>query len=205
MNSLILAGGGGHCSSCIDVIESEGKYRIHGIVQPISENQESLLGYPVIGEDNDIPELISKGLHVLVTVGQLKSPDIRVKLYRYLKEIKAPMPIIISPNSHVSSHATLQEGTIVMHGAIVNAGTHVSENCIVNSQALLEHDVFVDSHTHISTGARVNGGVKIGKGCFIGSGAVIREGIEIGDGSVIGAGKAVFENVATGSVLRNLS
>ena len=29
---IILIGGGGHCKSCIDVIEQEGKYRIVGIL-----------------------------------------------------------------------------------------------------------------------------------------------------------------------------
>lgn len=29
---IILIGGGGHCKSCIDVIEQEGKYQIAGIV-----------------------------------------------------------------------------------------------------------------------------------------------------------------------------
>ena len=28
---IILIGGGGHCKSCIDVIEAEGKYTIAGI------------------------------------------------------------------------------------------------------------------------------------------------------------------------------
>ncbi|MBI4309254.1 MAG: acetyltransferase, partial [Candidatus Omnitrophica bacterium] len=30
--NLILIGGGGHCKSCIDVIESENKFKIAGIV-----------------------------------------------------------------------------------------------------------------------------------------------------------------------------
>ena len=29
---IILIGGGGHCKSCIDVIEQQGKYHIAGIV-----------------------------------------------------------------------------------------------------------------------------------------------------------------------------
>jgi len=32
MKSLLLIGGGGHCRSCIDFIEEEGKYQIAGIV-----------------------------------------------------------------------------------------------------------------------------------------------------------------------------
>jgi len=33
-SELILVGGGGHCKSCIDVIERQGKYRIAGIIRP---------------------------------------------------------------------------------------------------------------------------------------------------------------------------
>lgn len=29
---IILIGGGGHCKACIDVIETERKYRIAGII-----------------------------------------------------------------------------------------------------------------------------------------------------------------------------
>ena len=32
MQKLILLGGGGHCKSCIDVIEQESKYTIEGIL-----------------------------------------------------------------------------------------------------------------------------------------------------------------------------
>ncbi len=204
MNNLVLAGGGGHCSSCIDVIESEGKYKIRGIVQPNEASSVGLLGYPVIGQDKDLPNLISDGSHVLITVGQIKSPDTRVNLYKFLKSIDAILPVIISPKSYVSAHANLEKGSIVMHGAVINAGAYVSKNCIINSQALLEHDVSIGSHTHISTGTKINGGVKVGKGCFIGSGTIIREGLEIGEGSLIGAGQVILDNVPKGSFLKSL-
>ena len=29
---IVLIGGGGHCKSCIDIIEREGKYEILGII-----------------------------------------------------------------------------------------------------------------------------------------------------------------------------
>ena len=32
MKELFLIGGGGHCKSCIDVIEEEGKFKIIGII-----------------------------------------------------------------------------------------------------------------------------------------------------------------------------
>ena len=32
MTSIVLIGGGGHCKSCIEVINSDGRYRIEGVV-----------------------------------------------------------------------------------------------------------------------------------------------------------------------------
>jgi hypothetical protein len=32
MKKVFLIGGGGHCKSCIDVIENENKYKIKGII-----------------------------------------------------------------------------------------------------------------------------------------------------------------------------
>ena len=59
MNStLILIGGGGHCKSCIDVIEMEGKYHIAGIVDVSKKLQKRILGYTIMGTDQDLPKLV---------------------------------------------------------------------------------------------------------------------------------------------------
>ncbi len=55
---IILIGGGGHCKSCIDVIESEGKFQIKGIIDLPSELGNKVLGYPVIGNDDDIDSFV---------------------------------------------------------------------------------------------------------------------------------------------------
>ena len=39
MKKIILLGGGGHCKSCIDVIESEKKYTIKGIFEKKKEKK----------------------------------------------------------------------------------------------------------------------------------------------------------------------
>jgi len=196
---ILLVGSGGHCISCIDVIEFEEKYRIGGIVERSGKDRNPVLGYEVIGDDKDLPELIKKYPNVLVTVGQIKRADLRVKLFSLLKKIGAQLPIIISPHAYVSGHATLQEGTIVMHGAIINADSSIGENCIINTQALIEHDTVVESHCHISTGAKVNGGAFVGTESFVGSGSVIHESVHIGKKCIISAGSVVRKNIPAGT------
>ena len=57
---LILIGGGGHCKSCIDVIEMQDKYKIAGIVDLPNNIGDKVLGYPIIACDADLDELIRK-------------------------------------------------------------------------------------------------------------------------------------------------
>ena len=192
--SLILIGAGGHAHSCIDVIEQQGQYQIVGLVGMRDETNTLHNGYAVIATDKDLPKLVKDYHYALITVGQIQTPDHRIRLFQLATELGFQLPVIIPPGSYVSPHATIGAGTIVMHGAIVNAGARVGCNCIINTRALVEHDATVADHCHISTGAIVNGDANIGTGSFIGSGSVVKEGITIGQRSVVGAGLAVRHN-----------
>jgi sugar O-acyltransferase (sialic acid O-acetyltransferase NeuD family) len=184
---IILIGGGGHCSACVDVIEQEGRFTIAGIVDVPEKKQHNILGYSVIGSDADLAELIKTFPNVLITLGQIKSPTRRMELFNKLKRMAALFPVIQSPLAYVSPHAQIGEGTIVMHHALINAGARVGRNCIINTRALVEHDAVIEDYCHISTGAVVNGGVIIGSGSFFGSGAVSKEYTSIPSNSFIPA------------------
>ena len=191
---IILVGGGGHCKSCIDVIEQEGKYHIAGIVDVPEKLHQRILGYEIIATDFDIPQLVKDYGAFLITVGQIKSSATRVSLFQRLKNAGAKLPLVISPQAYVSEHANIADGTIIMHQALVNAGARIGKNCIINSGALIEHDAVIGDHCHISTRTVVNGGVKIGSGTFLGSNAVCKEYMEIGENSIIGCGATIIKN-----------
>ena len=191
---IILIGGGGHCKSCIDVIEQDGCNAIAGIVDVPEKEQHNVLGYPIIGSDANLEELIETFHNVLITLGQIKSPARRMELFDDLKQMGACFPVIKSPLAYVSPHAQVAEGTIVMHHAMINAGASVGRNCIINTKALVEHDAVIEDHCHISTGAIVNGGVKIGSGSFFGSGAVSKEYTLIPSNSFIKANSLIPKN-----------
>jgi sugar O-acyltransferase (sialic acid O-acetyltransferase NeuD family) len=202
MKRLLLIGGGGHCRSCIDVIEATGQFEIAGIVERSGVCNTESMAYPILGNDDDLPRLVKQYYSAIITVGQIRSAGVRVKLFEGLKELKADLPVIVSPQAYVSRHAHIASGTIVMHRALINANARIGENCIINSQALVEHDANVEPHCHISTGAKVNGGARIEMGTFIGSGAVIREGIRIGINCLIGAGAVVLADLPAGTTFR---
>ncbi len=188
---LLLIGGGGHCSSCIDVIEQEGCFQIAGIIDLQKKLNHHILGYKIIGTDNDLPKLIQSHPNVLITLGQVKPSPRREELFNTAKKLGANFPVIKSPLAYVSAHAHVADGTIVMHQALINAGARVGKNCIINTKALIEHDAKVGNHCHIATGAVVNGGVTVGRGSFWGSNAVSKEYTTIAKNSFIKANSII--------------
>lgn len=192
--NLILLGGGGHCKSVIEVAESAG-YKILGVLDKPEEVGKQVLDYKVIGTDDDIPQYIDKAEFV-ITVGFIKNPAIRIKLYNKVKEVGGKLATIIASSAHVSKYATLGEGTVIMHQAVVNAGANLGVNNIINTFANIEHDAQIGDQCHISTGTMVNGDCRVGDRCFIGSQSVLANGIEIGDDIIVGAGSFVRKNIS---------
>ena len=193
MKPLILVGGGGHCKSVIDVAESAG-YNILGILDRPEEVGKKVLGYDVIGTDDDMAKYVDQ-TEFIVTVGQIKSPDLRIKLHKMLELVGAKLATIVAPTAHVSKYAQLGAGTVVMHQVVVNADAKIGKGCIINTFANIEHDVTIGNYCHISTGAMVNGECKVGKRCFIGSQSVLANCITIGDDIIVGAGSCVRKSI----------
>lgn len=198
---ILLLGAGGHARACIDVIEHEGRFAVAGLVGRREEVGTRVLGYTVLGSDEDLPALLCDYKHALVTLGHIKTSEGRIRLFNAIEKNNGTLPVVVSPRAHVSRHATLGAGSIVMHGAIVNAGATIGRNCILNSLALVEHDAVVGDHCHVSTAAVINGGASIGAGTFIGSNSCVRDNIRIGDNCVIGMGQLVVADCAVGAWL----
>lgn len=197
--NLILIGAGGHSRSCIDAIEQQGNYTIGGLIGLDQEVSSDQFGYKVLATDSKLGDLARKFPYALISLGQITSAEIRIRLFEKALELGFIFPTIIAPSAYVSPHSTIGAGTIIMQGAIVNAGAVIGENCIINSRAVVEHDSCVESHCHISTGVILNGKTTIGKGSFIGSGATIKEGVSIGTGSLVGMGLAVRHDLVENS------
>lgn len=191
--NLILLGGGGHCKSVIEVAESAG-YNILGILDTTENVGKDVFAYKVIGVDDDIPQYVDKA-EFMITVGFIKNPTVRIKLYNKVKEASGKLATIVASTAHVSKYATLGEGTIVMHQAFVNAGAQIGDNVILNTFTNIEHDALIGNQCHISTGTMVNGDCRVGERVFIGSQSVLANGIEIGSDIVIGAGSVVRKTI----------
>lgn len=188
MQDIVLVGGGGHCRSCIDVIEECNAFRIAGILDVPSKVGQEVCGYPVVAADSETARFAREGCLFLITVGQVGAGDHRAELFERIRVCGGRFATVVSPRAHVSRRAEVKEGSIIMHDALLNSCVKVGKNCIVNSKVLIEHDAVVAAHCHISTGAILNGGANVEERSFVGSGAIIVEGRTVPRGTFVKAG-----------------
>jgi sugar O-acyltransferase (sialic acid O-acetyltransferase NeuD family) len=193
MKPLILVGGGGHCKSVMEAAESAG-YSILGVLDMPENVGKNILSTKVIGTDDDILAYVDKAEFV-ITVGFIKNPSTRIKIYNKIKEAGGKLATVVASTAYVSKYATLGEGSVVRHHALVNADAKVGCNVILNNFVNIEHDAVIGDQCHISTGAMVNGECHVGERCFIGSQSVLANCITVGDDIIVGAGSCVRKSI----------
>jgi sugar O-acyltransferase (sialic acid O-acetyltransferase NeuD family) len=198
---IFIIGAGGHAKTCIDVIESNNKFKVAYLVDKKS-NKKIIFNHKIIKESNFMKKEGNKKLNILIGIGQIKNNNLRKNIFFRYKKFGCNFPNITSKFSYVSKNSLLKEGILICHGVVINAGVEIGLNCIINNQALIEHDARVGNHCHISTGSIINGGTIIGSNTFIGSGTTIKENIMIGNNCVIGAGLTIKKNIKSNTFLK---
>lgn len=198
MKPIILIGGGGHCKSVIEAAESSHR-RILGVLDMPENVGKKIFDYTVIGTDEDISKFAAQAEFV-VTVGQIKSSLRRREIAKKIEAAGGVLGVVVASTANVSRHAILGQGTVVLHGAMVNAGAVIGNNCIINTLANVEHDVVVGSYSHISTGAMVNGNCSVGSDTFVGSQSVVLNGVKICENCVIAAGAFVNKSITVSGI-----
>jgi len=199
-NTIVLVGGGGHCRSVIDVIEAQGIFQIAGIVDTPDKIGTQVLEYPIFAGDEDLPKLVKEYSNFCITIGHIKSNELRKKLYTRLRKLGANFPVIKSPHAYISKSATIKEGTVIMHKCVINANASLGECCIANTACIVEHDAIVKDHCHIGPGGIINGGCLVEDDCFIASNAVLLPGITVSKNSIVAAGSIIREDVEQNSM-----
>lgn len=195
MKEIMIIGAGGHAKVIIDIILQRKKFLndnlvIKGILDDsFNENEKKdLFGIPIIGKVNKILELPSN-IYYIIAIG---NNGIRKKISQNYNKIK--YITLIHPKAIVAENVSLDEGTVLMAGSIINSYTKIGKHCIINTGSIIEHDNIIKDYVHISPGATLCGGVIIEEETWIGSSSTIIQGIKIGKSSIIGAGAVVIRN-----------
>lgn len=129
---------------------------------------------------------------ILITIG---NNEFRCRLQKEAAQLGLKtMVFIAEPQSYFSTHSP-GEGSMILHGAIINDNARIGSSVIINSAAVIEHDAKVGDFSHISPGAVLAGGCEVGDHCWIGANATVIQEARITSGVTIGAGSVVLHDI----------
>lgn len=196
MNNIVIVGSSGHAKSIIDILVQEGKHRVIGLIDRFRDVGSETMGYPVLGKEEDLPELVAvhaiKG--VIVAIGD---NFVRSNVVDRIKAISPGLPFVsaIHPKAAIAVGASIGDGTVVMAGVSIGPCSLVGQFCILNTNSSLDHDSVMEGFASLSPGAKTGGRCRIGQYSVVGMGAIVVQGIHVGEHSVVGAGSLVMESV----------
>lgn len=129
---------------------------------------------------------------VIVGIGNAK---IRKKIQQMYEAEGVSVVSLIHPSASVADDVTVECGTVVMAGAVVQSGTQLGKGVIINTACSVDHDNVIGDYCHVAVGSHLAGDVKVGDGTWIGAGAVVSNGVTICPDVVVGAGAVVVRDI----------
>lgn len=199
---VIGLGAGGHAKVVIDTIRMTGQYEVIGLLDPdLGLHGKSVLGIPVLGDDEILPTLAAKIKHFFVGLGSIGNSLHRERLYQMAVDLHFEPINVVHPTALVSPSVELGKGISIFGLSVINAAARIGDNVIINTGAIVEHDCMLENHVHVATGAKLASTVHVAAGSHIGAGATVKQCVSIGHHAIVGAGAAVVCDVKPNSIV----
>ena len=194
---ILIVGCSGHARVVIDIVELEGKYRIHGLIDSFKDSGTQLLGYEVIGTEEDIPTLVRSGTASAMGIVAIGDNWSRARIVTRIRELQSNFQFLtaIHPSACVARDVHVGDGTVVMAGAVVNVGSSIGPFCILNTCCSVDHDCILGEYSSLAPGVVTGGQVVVGAFSAFGIGATAIHKVQIGEHTVVGAGATVLKDV----------
>ena len=201
---IIIYGAGGHAKAVMEMAQAIGAFRIAGI---IDDNKTltgtSVLGIPVLGTREILPQLAAKGLHLAANgVGGIVDIGVRIRLFELLAGSGFTFPILRHPRATVEPSAQLFDGAQIFANAYVGSEARLHECCMVNTGAIVSHDCEIGAYAHIAPGALLAGHVHVGARALVGMGVTTIIGLKIGAAARIGNGAVLLADVPEKAIVQ---
>lgn len=198
---VIVIGAGGHAKSVLGSLLRSGTTVIGLIDRDSRRHGATVLGVPVIGDDDDVLARDPTGIMLVNGIGNIGPAKLRSAVTSSFASRGYGFASVVDPTAILGHEVQIGCGVQILAGAIVQAGCTLEDGVVVNSRAVLDHDCYLASHVHVATGATMAGNVTVGPCAFVGCGATVRQGVTIGAEAVIGAGAVVVQDVPMGEVV----
>lgn len=142
----------------------------------------------VLGKFNEIRDRYSYLKYEIALGIGYNNLNARMEVFSNIKKAGYKISTLIHPAAYVAQSTLVNEGCMIMAGAIVDVNSSLEEIVVAWPGVVVNHDCLIGSNTFLSPNCTVCGAVKVGRNCFIGAGSVIVDHVSVPDNSFIKAG-----------------
>lgn len=197
MHNVIVFGASGHGRVILDCLEKAGLYQMIGFVDSFKQKGQKINGYPILGDEYDLPHLILENNIEggIVAIGDNWQ---RSCMVNRIKDICPEFNFvsIVHPNAIVSDNVKIGIGSVLMPGVIVNTNAVIKDFCILNTNSSLDHDGCMENFSSLAPNVTTGGNVFLGEYSIIGIGSNVLENVSIEEHSVIGGNSLVNRDIS---------
>ena len=186
-NRLVIVGAGGHGKVIADNALKNGYTDICFIDDNATD--AFCMGFPIIGKAVDLNKLNDNNTDFVIGIG---NSVIRKKI---AETYDVNWVTLIHPSAQIAMNVSIDVGTVIMAGAVVNVCATIGKHCIINTCSIIEHDNSIGDYAHISPNVALGGTVFVGDNTHIGIGASVCNNVSICNDCMIGAGAVVVSNI----------
>jgi sugar O-acyltransferase (sialic acid O-acetyltransferase NeuD family) len=154
-------------------------------------------GAEIIGESRFFDQYGATTANIYIAVGSMR---LRQLLHGKCVERfdNAVFPALVHPSVRMDRRqdaVRLGSGSIICAGTVLTTDIRIGEFVHLNLNCTVGHDTVIGDYSTLSPGVHVSGGVRLGKGCFVGTGAVFLENVGAPEDTVVGAGATVVKTI----------
>ena len=188
---IIIIGASGHARVIADIIK-ESNDKLIGFLDDSQDKQGKIIyeDKKVLGTTDESVIEKYKDNYFIIGIGSNRVRKAIAQKYPNLKWYTA-----IHPCAVIGSDVSIDKGTTIMAGTVINIGSKIGKHCIINTGSTLDHDNVLEDYVHISPGSHLAGTVIIGEETWVCTGVTIINNITIGNNNIIGAGATVLKNI----------
>lgn len=199
-SKVIIYGGGGLSKMIIESVRVLGCYQIVGIIDDNLPKGRDIIGSPVLGGVEMLPELYQSGIRMAVnSVGGIGNYRVRLNVFHQLAKAGFVCPAIVHPTAHVDPSARLEAGVLILAQSYVSGNAVVGMGSLINNSVVVSHDCVLGVCTSLSPGAMTAGDVIIEDFAQIGMNATVNIGVRVGKECLIGNGATIKKDVPAGT------
>ncbi len=193
---VIIYGGGGLSKMIIETVRVLGCYQIVGVIDDNMPQGSDIIGSPVLGGADLLPELFGQGIRMAVnSVGGIGNYQVRLNVFRQLAQAGFTCPAIVHPTAHIDPSARLSAGVLVLAQSYVSGNAFIGPGSLINNSVVVSHDCVLGACTNLSPGAMTAGDVYIGDFSQVGMNATINISVKVGSRCLIGNGATIKADV----------